>query len=53
MGSKMTTVIDGIQINCRIYVGDAIVMKTDSILIKGVEGVVCLPGARKEHVTEI
>ena len=30
---------------------DTVVRKTDSILIKRSDGVVCLPGARKEHVT--
>ena len=30
---------------------DTVVRKTDSRLIKRSDGVVCLPGARKEHVT--
>ena len=35
-----------------IYVGDSIVRKTDTILGKGKDVVVCLLGARIEHVTE-
>ena len=44
-------VIDGIKRNTTIYVGDSIIRKTDTRLSKG-EDVVCLPGARIEHVTE-
>ncbi len=44
--------IDGIKRNCRIYVGDSIVRKKDTILSKGEDVVVSLPGARIEHVTE-
>ena len=36
----------------RIFVGDAIVRKTDTRLSKEEDVVVCLPGARIEHVTE-
>ena len=43
---------DDIKINSRIYEGDSIVWKTDSRLSKGNDVVVCLPGARIEHVTE-
>ena len=35
-----------------IYVGYSIVRKTDTRLSKGKDVVVCLPGARIEHVTE-
>ena len=45
-------VIDGIKRKSRICVGDSIVRKTDSRLSKGDDVVVCLPGARIEHVTE-
>ena len=45
-------VIDGIKRNTTIYVGDSIIRKTDSRLSKGEDVVVCLPGARIEHVTE-
>ena len=43
---------DGIKRKSRIFVGDSIVRKTASILSKGEDVVVCLPGARMEHVTE-
>ena len=36
----------------RIYVGDSIVRKTDTRLSKEEDVVVCLPGARIEHVRE-
>ena len=44
-------VIDGFKRNSTIYVGDAIVRKTDGILSSGEDAVVCLPGAIIEHVT--
>ena len=44
--------IDGIKSNSTIYVGYSIVRKTDSTLNKEEDIVVCLPGARIEHVTE-
>ena len=45
-------VIDVFKINSTIYVGDSIVRKTDTRLSRGEDVVVCLPGARIEHVTE-
>ena len=45
-------VIDGCERTSTIYVGDSIVRKTDRRLGKGKDVVVCLPGARIEHVTE-
>ena len=45
-------VIEGIKRNATTYVGDSIVRKTDSRLSKGEDVVVCLPGARIEHVIE-
>ena len=45
-------VIEGFKRNSAIYVGDSIVRKTDTRLNKGEDLVVCLPGARIEHVTE-
>ena len=45
-------VIEEFKRNSAIYVGDSIVRKTDSRLNKGEDVVVCLPGARIEHVTE-
>ena len=50
--SYSAAVIDGIKRNSRIYVGDSIVRKTDTRLSKEEDIVVCLPGARIEHVTE-
>ena len=50
--SYSAAVIDGIKRNTTIYVGDYIIRKTDSRLSKGEDVVVCLPGARIEHVTE-
>ena len=45
-------VIEGIKRNASTYVGYSIVRKTDARLNKGEDVVVCLPGARIEHVTE-
>ena len=45
-------VIDGYKRTSMIYVGDSTVRKTDTRLCKGKDVVVCLPGARIEHVTE-
>ena len=50
--SYSAAVIDGIKRNTTIYVGDSIIWKTDSRLSKGDDIVVCLPGARIEHVSE-
>ena len=50
--SYSAAVIDGIKRNSTIYVGDSIVSKTDCTLNKDRDIVVCLPGARIEHVTE-
>ena len=50
--SYSAAVIDGIKRNTTIYVGDSTIRKTDSILSKGEDVVVCLPGARIEHVTD-
>ena len=36
----------------RVFMGDSILRKTDRTLNKGEDVVVCLPGARIEHVTE-
>ena len=45
-------VIDGIKRNSTTYVGDSRVRKTDARLNKEEDVVVCLPGAKIEHVTE-
>ena len=50
--SYSEAVIDGRKRNTTIYVGDSIIRKTDTRLSKGEDVVVCLPGARIEHVTE-
>ena len=50
--SYSVAVIDGTKRNSRIYVGYSIVRKTDTRLSRGEDVVVCLPGARIEHVTE-
>ena len=50
--SYSAAVVGGIKRNSTTYVGDSIVMKIDSRLNKDEDIVVCLPGARIEHVTE-
>ena len=45
-------VIDGFKRNSTIFLWETIVRKTDTRLSKGEDVVVCLPGARIEHVTE-
>ena len=50
--SYSAAVIDGIKRSSTSYVGDSIVRKTGTILSQGKDVVVCLPGARIEHVTE-
>ena len=50
--SYSAAVIDVCERTSTIYVGDYIVRKTDRRLGKGKDVVVCLPGARIEHVTE-
>ena len=50
--SYSAAVIDGCERTSTIYVGDSIVRKTDRSLSKGKDVVVCLPGARIEHVSE-
>ena len=50
--NNSAAVIEGIKRNATTYVGDYIARKTYSRLNKGEDGVVCLPGARIEHVTE-
>ena len=50
--SYSAAVIDGRKRNTTIYFGDSIIRKTDTRLSKGEDVVVCLPGARIEHVTE-
>ncbi|KAK2190310.1 hypothetical protein NP493_79g08015 [Ridgeia piscesae] len=49
--SYSEAVIEGALRTERVFMGDSILRKTDKTLSKG-EDVVCLPGARIEHVTE-
>ena len=44
--------IEGALRTERMYMGDSILRKTDKTSNKGEDVVVCLPGARIEHVTE-
>ena len=50
--SYSEAVIEGVRKRARVYVGDSIVRKTDRVLIKGDDMVVCLPGAKIEAITE-
>ena len=45
-------VIEGVRKRARVFVGDSIVRNTDIVLNKGVDVVVCLPGAKIEAITE-
>ena len=50
--SYSAAVIEGVRKRARVFVGDSIVRKTDRILNKGEDVVVCLPGAKIEAITE-
>ena len=50
--SYSEAVIEGALRRERVYMGDSILQKADETLSKGENVVVCLPGARIEHVTE-
>ena len=50
--SYSAAVIEGVRKRARVFVGDSIVRKTDRILNKGDDVVVCLPGAKIEAITE-
>ena len=50
--SYSAAVIEGVRKRARVFVGDSIVMKTDRVLNKGDDVVVCLPGAQIEVITE-
>ena len=50
--SYSATVIEGVRKRARVFVGDSIVRKTDRVLNKGDDVVVCLPGAKIEAITE-
>ena len=50
--SYSAAVIEGVRKRARVFVGDSIVRKTDRVLNKGDDVVVCLPGAKIEAKTE-
>ena len=50
--SYSDAVIEGVSKKARVFVGDTIVRKTDRVLNKGDDAVVCLPGAKIEVITE-
>ena len=50
--SYSAAVIEGVRKRARVFVGDSIVRKTDRVLHKGDDVVVCLPGAKIEAITE-
>ena len=50
--SYSAAVIEGVSKRARMFVGDSIVRKTDRVLNKGDNVVVCLPGAKIEAITE-
>ncbi|KAI0213855.1 hypothetical protein LSAT2_001033 [Lamellibrachia satsuma] len=50
--SYSAAVIEGVRKRARVFVGDSIVRKTDRVLNKGDDVVVCLPGAKIEEITE-
>ena len=50
--SYSAAVIEGVRKRARVFVGDSIVRKTDTVLNKGDDVVVYLPGAKIEAITE-
>ena len=44
--------IEGVRKRATVFVGDSIVRKTDRVLNKGDDVVVCLPGTKIEAITE-
>ena len=50
--SYSAAVIEGVRKRARVFVGDSIVRKTDRVLNKGDDVVVCFPGAKIEAITE-
>ena len=47
--SYSEAVIKGVRKRARVFLGDSIVIKTDSVLNKGDVVVVCLPGAKIDN----
>ena len=50
--SYSEAVIEGVRKRARVFMGDSIVRKTDRVLNKGDDVVVCLPGAKIEAIPE-
>ena len=50
--SYSAAVIEGVRKRARVFVGDSIVRKTDRVLNKGDDVVVCLPGAKIQAINE-
>ena len=50
--SYSEAVIEGVRKRARVFVGDSIVKKTDRVLNKGDDVVVCLLGAKIDAITE-
>ena len=50
--SYYAAVIEVVRKRAKVFVGDSIVRKTDRVLNKGDDVVVCLPGAKIEAITE-
>ena len=50
--SYSAAVIEGVRKRARVFVGNSRVRKTDRVLNKGDDVVVCLPGAKIEAITE-
>ena len=50
--SYSAAVIERVRKRARVFVGDSMVRKTDRVLNKGDDVVVCLPGAKIEAITE-
>ncbi|KAI0213256.1 hypothetical protein LSAT2_001722 [Lamellibrachia satsuma] len=50
--SYSAAVIEGVRKRATVFVGDSIVRKTDRVLNKGDDVVVCLPGVKIEAITE-
>ena len=52
MEELFRAVIEGVRKKAKVFVGDSVVRKTDRVLNKGDDMVVCLPGAKIEAITE-
>ena len=50
--SYSEAVIEGVRKRARVFVGDSIVRRTDRVLNKGDDVLVCLPGANIEAITK-